>query len=97
MVVWEGPGVEAWEVSDDINHQQVIEDALRAWIAQEQDGAIVTDYVVAVAAVAPSDSSNETRYSQLHSDSAWHTAAGLTRFLSLSLEDDLMKVWRDQE
>jgi hypothetical protein len=74
---------------------QAVDNALRAWVAKHQDGAIMTDFVVGVSAIAPTDDVDETRYVQVYSDSPWHVQRGLVEYLRLSLNDDMAKAWRE--
>lgn len=75
---------------------QAVEAALRAWIAKNQDGAIMTDFAIATASVSPTDEADQTRYSQMYSSSPWHVTRGLAEYMMLSLNDDMYKAWRDE-
>lgn len=65
-----------------------VEGAIRAHLADECEGAFLTDWVVFTAGAIP-EYSDRTRYMAEYSDSPMHTLMGLSNMMRLNLEEQV--------
>ncbi|GAA3730167.1 hypothetical protein GCM10022239_03460 [Leifsonia bigeumensis] len=69
-----------------------LDDAIAAHVADELDGALLTNYVGVAAAVKPEDSDQMTYYLRVAAEQPIHVSIGLTEYLAnrlaLSVADD---------